>query len=351
MKASFQGLAVDSCIGVVPANVSRFDDEIANYSHDPQSSLKLKEVMGYGEHRIALPGTTTSDLALKGLCQLLDIGALKAEEVDALYFVSQSPDYQMPPTSCVLHGALGLPNTAYCVDINDGCNGFIRGLFEAGAFLSATQGQCAVIVAGDVLSPKVSPRDRNSYPLIGDAATVTVLRRRANAPAFMLEICHDGAGHSKLMIPAGGARKPSSSATAQLQADDEGNWRSEEHLRMLGRDVFAFTQTVVPRFIEAFAKERGMAYGGYDRMFLHQANAFIIDRLRKKFGVDERVMPDRVVRHYGNSSSGTVPMLLASEPAGAAPLRCLLAGFGVGLSWGAADLVLAPGVAKGILEF
>lgn len=350
MKARFSGVALDACVGVVPRQVSYFDDEIANYSHDPASSLKLKAVMGYGEHRVAPAGTTTADLAQAGVAHLVERGLLEVGQIDAFYFVSQTPDYVIPPTSSVLHGRLGLKAGAYCVDINEGCNGFIKGLFEACAFLSVTDSQCAVIVAGDVLSQRVSARDRNSYPLIGDAATVTVLRKDAAAPPIDIDICHDGAGFDKLIIPAGGARSPSSEASSRLEMDDEGNWRSQEQLRMNGRDVFAFTQTVVPRFLEAFTAERGQSFSHYDRLYFHQANAFIIDRLRKKFGVDELTLPDRVVRQYGNSSSGTIPLLIATEPPRDAALRCLLSGFGVGLSWGAADLVLQPGSSMGVIE-
>ncbi|MFT7723393.1 MAG: 3-oxoacyl-[acyl-carrier-protein] synthase III C-terminal domain-containing protein [Roseateles sp.] len=350
MKASFTGVSIAACIGVVPRQISYFDDEIENYSHDKASSIKLKELMGYGEHRVAPAGVTTADLAQTGFSHLIERGTLKTDEIDAVYFVSQTPDYVIPPTSAALHGRLGLQAGAYCADINEGCNGFIKGLFEACAFLSATDAHCAVILAGDVLSQRVSSRDRNSYPLIGDAATVTVLRKDAAASPINIEIRHDGAGFDKLIIPAGGARRPSCAATSQMEMDGEGNWRSQEQLRMNGRDVFAFTQTVVPQFLDAFIRDRGTTFSDYQRLYFHQANAFIIDRLRKKFGVNETAMPDRVVRRYGNSSSATIPMLIASEPDTSSSLHCLLSGFGVGLSWGAADIVLKPCISMGVIE-
>jgi len=350
MRARFEGLALDAVIGAVPARVSRFDDEIPNYTHDPADSAKLKAVMGYGEHRIAPPGMTTADLARAGLQALIERGALRPDEVDALFFVSQTPDHPIPATSALLHGAFGLRTEAYCADINDGCNGYIKGLYEAAAFLSATGSACAVLVAGDVLSARVSPRDRNSYPLIGDAATVSVLRRQAGAAPLTIEIHHDGRGHDALIITAGGARQPIDADTGRPHTDADGNVRSAEQLRMNGRDVFAFTQTTVPAFLTAFAERQRSPLSDYQRIYAHQANAFILDRLRRKLKVDDTVLPDRVVRRWGNSSSGTVPMLIATETATDAPMHCLLAGFGVGLSWGAADLRLDPVVPRGLLE-
>jgi 3-oxoacyl-[acyl-carrier-protein] synthase-3 len=351
MKAHFNETRISAVIGVVPATVSYFDDELVNYTHDKLSSLKLKEVMGYGEHRIENSGRTTADFARFGFAELVKRSLIDSNEVDALFFVSQTPDYVMPPTSSVLHGQLDLPQGVYCVDINDGCNGYLKGLFEAFSFLNSTQGKCAVLIAGDILSPYVSRRDRNSFPLIGDAVTITVIRRNQIwvNDAFSVAIDNNGKNFDKLIIPAGGARQPICGNEID-ELDNEGNWRSARNLRMNGRDVFAFTQTVVPQFIEKFCTDQGCAASDFDRIYLHQANLFIIDRLRKKLGVTQQKMPDHVIRKYGNSSSGTIPMLIASEQKLEQSFSCLLSGFGVGLSWGVASVKLYPGVSQGVLE-
>lgn len=351
MHARFDSFRISAVIGVIPSSVSYFDDEISNYTHDVSNSQKLKEVMGYGEHRVVTGNLTTSDLASAGMEELISRGLLSADEVNALFFISQTPDYVIPPTSCVLHGQFNMSKDAYCVDINDGCNGYIKGLFEAFSILNATDTQCAVIVAGDVLSPLVSSRDRNSFPLVGDAATVTVIRRNKSwiDERISISIRNDGSGFDKLIIPAGGARQKVMGNEVD-ELDAEGNWRSIRNLRMNGRDVFAFTQTVVPSFLQEILEADGLEPSSVDRFYLHQANAFIIDRLRKKLGASADQMPDRVIRKYGNSSSGTIPMLIATEPKGYENLRCLLGGFGVGLSWGAANLILQPDVSQGILE-
>jgi 3-oxoacyl-[acyl-carrier-protein] synthase-3 len=198
-----------------------------------------------------------------------------------------------------------------------------------------TGGARALVIAGDVLSTRVSPHDRNSYPLVGDAATITVVERGAGA-GLDIEILNDGRGYDKLMIPAGGARRPSGPDTAQLHEDEDGNRRALDHLVMQGRDVFAFTQTIVPDFILDFLARRDLASADMDLLLLHQANAFILDRLRAKLGVGKDRLPDEVIRKYGNSSSATIPMTIATAWRPEQPARALACGFGVGLSWGAA---------------
>jgi len=339
MKARFDDVRIAGVLGVAPARTSRFDDELGNYSQPAANSRKLKVAMGYGEHRVAAAGVTTSDLACFGLQRLVDEGRLDPAGVDAIFFVSQTPDYPIPATSAIIHGRFGFPQETYCVDINDGCCGYIKGLYEAAAFLATTGAARALLVAGDVLSAKVSPHDRNSYPLVGDAATITVLERRPGAGRLDIEIRNDGRGWDKLMVPAGGARQPCTPATAVLAMDEDGNSRSPEHLVMQGRDVFAFTQTVVPEFILDFLGRRALAPADMDLLALHQANAFILDRLRAKLGVGKDRLPDEVIRRYGNSSSGTIPMTIAAagkDGAHAGIVRTLACGFGVGLSWGAA---------------
>ncbi len=336
MKAYFGNIRIAGVLGVVPSNVSYFDDEVANYSHTASNSRKLKLAMGYDQHRIAEPGVTTSDLACFGLRRLLEEKLIDVATIDAIFFVSQTSDYLVPPTSAYIHGKFAFKQDTYCIDINDGCSGYIKALYEAAAFLSCTASQRVIIIAGDVLSPKVSVNDRNSYPLIGDAVTITVMEKADSSSSIDIELLFDGKGYDKLIIPAGGARLASSVATAEMQTDDDGNRRSMDHLVMQGRDVFAFTQTVVPEFMTDFLSKHDLMPSDIDRFFLHQANAFILDRLRLKLGVAKEKIPDLVIRKYGNSSSGSIPMCIASSLLPPGGVKAMACGFGVGLSWGAA---------------
>lgn len=336
MKAEFSHVRIAGVLGVVPGTVSYFDDELSNYSHAPANSLKLKAAMGYDQHRVADAGITTSDLACFGLQSLFTEHGLDPRTIDAIFFVSQTPDYLLPATSAYIHGQFAFSKETYCIDINDGCCGYIKALYEGSAFLSVTTAQRVLIIAGDVLSAKVSRHDRNSFPLIGDAATITLLEKTVEPSPMEVEIFYDGTGFDKLQIPAGGARMKCSPVSAELHLDSDGNQRSADHLVMQGRDVFAFTQTVVPEFMATFLSSRGLTPQEIDVFLLHQANAFILDRLRLKLGVDKAKVPDLVIRKFGNSSSGTIPMGIASSLPDTPCTKVMACGFGVGLSWGAA---------------
>lgn len=343
MQADISNLAITKLVGVVPENISYFDDEIENYCHDKESSAKLKKVMGYNQHRVVIHESTISDLAAEGFKELTFSG-VSPESIDGLILVTQTPDYQIPATSSILHGIFGLKQDCYCVDINDGCTGFIKGLFEASSLLKNSTAKRILLVTGDVLSRKVSIKDRNSYPLVGDALTLCLLDLvdSDSNRHLPLEMFFDGRGALALNIPAGGCRLPSSEQTRIEVADEEGNVRSAENLVMQGRDVFTFTQTTVINFLTDFrnrhCSDLPVMY------FFHQANLFILDRLRKALRLSETELPTDVINQYGNSSSATIPMaiLLSFEniKERANGKQIMLAGFGVGLSWGAALVTL-----------
>lgn len=342
MKCDIGNITITHLIGVVPSNVSYFDDEIENYSHDRESSVKLKKVMGYNQHRVVQAATTVSDMAECAFHSLLDSG-FERNSVDGIVVVTQTPDFQIPSTSSVLHGLFKLRDSCYCVDINDGCTGFIKGLFEASSLMRNSDIRRILLVTGDVLSRKVSIKDRNSYPLVGDAVTMCVIDFDDTTDAKQpLELLFDGQGALTLNIPAGGTKLMCSEQTRLEIPDDEGNVRSLENLVMQGRDVFTFTQTTVTSFLADF---RSRCCVDLPAMyFFHQANLFIIDRMRKALKVAQEQLPTEVISNFGNSSSATIPMAILLAHKEKSELMkdqaVMIAGFGVGLSWGAAIIYL-----------
>ncbi|EJG0950959.1 ketoacyl-ACP synthase III [Vibrio parahaemolyticus O1:K58] len=337
MKSDIGNISLKGIVAAVPKHISYFDDEIKNYSHTEQSSKKLKKLMGYNQHHVVSKETALTDMIFPLLEDLSTTLGCDYQDVDGILVVTQTPDYPIPSTASIVHGAFDFKTDCYCMDINDGCNGYIRGLFEASSLVRNSDAQKVLLIAGDVLSRKVSLKDRNSYPLIGDAVTITLIERRAENVKAPLEIKHDGKGAKALMIPSGGMVNPCNSDTATLAEDEEGNWRCSEHLVMQGRDVFTFTQTTVINFIKEFI-ETNTKPEEIDYFFFHQANKFILDRFRSALKVTEEQLPSEVVTIYGNSSSATVPMSILSswtKNSGFEGKKALLSGFGVGLSWGA----------------
>jgi 3-oxoacyl-[acyl-carrier-protein] synthase-3 len=345
MRLSYSGKAVTGLLTVTPANERKFVDEMANFNFSPARSLKLKEIMGYDRHRIVMGPVCSSDLAVAGIEHLLTEGKIRREDIGALIVVTQSPDYLMPGTSKVVHGRLGLHQDVFCLDINQGCAGFIIGLMQGFMLLDQPAIRKVVLVNVDVLSRKVSPRDRNSYPLIGDAASITILERRADASTIEASLKMDGTRREALMIPAGGMRRPSDASTSEMVEDAEGNFRALDNLKMDGAAVFNFVMTEVPELIADLLSQTGTAIGDVDAFLCHQPNRFMLQKLADKLGVPHAKMPSNIVETFGNSSGVTIPLATAfnlRDRLLKETMRVCFAGFGVGLTWGAMLVNLGP---------
>ena len=338
MNFVFRNKRITGLLAVVPANERSFLDEMRNYNFPEARSRKLMEVMGYNKHRLVEPGVCTSDLAVFGLQSLFDRGLLAADEIDALILVTQSPDYFMPTTSSVIQGRLNLKNDMFCLDINQGCAGFIIGLIQAFLMLEQESIRKVVLINADVLSRKVCPKDRNSYPLAGDAASITIVECDPEASVIHANLKMDGTRREVLMIPAGGFRLPTSPETAVMQDVGDNNFRAQDHLRMEGDKVFNFVQVEVPPMIENLLKVAGVPIDTVDYFLCHQPNRFMLEKLADKMKVPRAKMPSNVVEHFGNSSGVTIPIAitfnLANELKPGTRNVCL-AGFGVGLTWSA----------------
>lgn len=337
MKFRFHDKAITGIQVVVPAQERLFADEMKLFNAPENRSRKLAMVMGYRAHRVVEAGVCASDLAEFGFQKLLAAGKLKPEEIDALVYVTLSPDHFVPPTSCILHGKLGLRRDCLCLDISQGCCGFVIGLLQAFQLLDQPSVRKVAVVNADVLSRKVSPKDRNSYPLIGDAATIAIVENRAGAGEIVADVRFDGTRAMALKVPAGGFRQPSTSETAVMSADAEGNERAPDNLVMDGTAVFNFVMADVPPMLADLVKDAGTDFAGIDKYYFHQPNKFMLQKLAEKLDVTYEKMPNNVVEHYGNSSGATIPSAMALNDA---EILCrethkvCFSGFGVGLTYG-----------------
>ncbi len=336
MNLSFRDKAITGILAVVPANERLFVDDMREFDFPENRSLKLKEVMGYDRHRVVTEGTCVSDLAVHGLSHLFATGALAKDDLDALILVTQSPDHFMPPTSNIIQGRLEMKRDLFCLDTCQGCAGFLIGLMQAFMLLDQEAiGKVAVINA-DVLSRKVSPRDRNSYPLIGDAAAITVVERAPGRGHICANLQMDGTRNEALIIPAGGFRMPSTPETAVLEDVGDHNYRAKDHLRMDGSAVFNFVQTEVPPMIESLLQCAGVRQNDVDYFMCHQPNRFMLQKLADAMQLPYDKMPNNIVEKFGNSSGVTIPLAIVDnigEELLARDFKLCLAGFGVGLTW------------------
>lgn len=336
MDLKFNNKKISGILAILPQKEILFEDEMANYNFPTAKSKKLAKVMGYKKHCVAEKGQTSADFCMFGLQYLFDNNMLSKDEIDAIVFVSQSPDYIMPPTSNEIQGHFNLKHDMICLDINQGCAGYEIGLIQSFMLLEQEAIKKVVLLNADVMSAKTSIHDRNSYPLIGDAASITIVEKSEDANTIYANVQVDGTGYNSLIIPAGGARLPHSGETEKLVEDESGNFRSKENLVMKGDDVFNFVQREVPPMIRHLAETAHVSIGEIAWFMFHQPNKFMLDKLADAIDVPRDKMPSNIVENFGNSSGVTVPLnisynlgdILMSEV-----YKVCLAGFGVGLTW------------------
>lgn len=354
MDFSFKHKRISGILTILPKKAVKFEDEMANYSFSPAKCMKLKLAMGYNEHRIAEPSQCSSDFCKFGLQYLFDNKLLCKDAIDALLFVSQSADYYMPPTSNLIHGHFGLKQDCLCMDINQGCAGFELGLIQAFMLLEQPAVNKVVLMNADVLSPKVSDQDRNSKPLIGDAAAITIVEKCEEENPIYANIKMDGTGAMVLNIPAGGFRMPSTPETAVMEQDAAGNFRSKNNLVMQGDDVFNFVQREVPPMIEHLYEQSGVSRNEVDWYMFHQPNKFMLHKLADKLGIPHDKMPANIVENFGNASGVTVPTCISynlGDQLVNGKKKLCMAGFGVGLTWSSIMMEMGNLQFNKIIEF
>lgn len=337
MITNFSGKKISAMLGILPETIGHFDDEIGNYSFPAQQTMRLKKVMGYNQHRLSKETSTVSDFGVFGLNYVLQNGWIKKEEIGAVVVVSLCPDYFVPHNSNIIAGNCGLGDGVICLDIAQGCCGFLIGLMQSFMLLEHLQNKKIVLINGDVLSHKVSYRDRNDYPLIGDATTITVVENDGDAKPIYYEMNMDGSRGESLKIPAGGFRMPSSPETAVMQDLGDGNFRALDHIHMDGSEIFNFVQTDVAQMLmNAF--EKGVAkIEDFDFFFFHQPNRFMLQKLAEKVGIPKDKLYMNLVENFGNPSGASIPLTAiynCRESLLNGNKRCCLAAFGSGLAWG-----------------
>ena len=344
MYLKYYNKVIDGILTIIPSNEISFDDEVLNYNFPPSKSQKLKTVMGFNKHCVVQDNVSVSDLFITGFEYLFENKLLDKSDIDSIVLVTQTPDYILPPTSNIIQGKLGLKQDMICIDINQGCAGYIIGLIQAFMFLDQENINTVALLNGDVLSKRVSKNDRNSYPLTGDAASITVVKKSQFKSIISGYVKMDGTKADSLIIPAGGFKLKSSKETSVLKEDETGNLRSLDHLIMKGDDVFNFVNREVPPMIEDTLKFAGITKEDIDYYMFHQPNKFLLTKLADKLGIPQNKMPNNIVENFGNSSGVTIPMNISFNLGDSLLDRTLnlcLSGFGVGLTW--ATLVLKVG--------
>ena len=336
----------------IAAAVPKAKEDNKDYSRITEAERNLLiKTTGIASRHIAPPGMTTSDLCLLSAEKLIAELGWKKEEIGLLVFVSQSPDYFLPATSVVLQGKLGLPKTTAAFDINLGCSGYVYGLSVVSSMVATGGFKKALLLAGDISTAGITPKDKSTWPLFGDAGTATAIEYDPSAKSFF-NLQSDGTGYEAIIIPDGGVRSPVSEKTFIDEEHEPGVVRHRRNLWLNGLDVFNFSVREAPANVNGLLQEANISIDTIDYFVFHQANRLMVETIRKKLKLPPEKVPYSL-GDYGNTSSASIPLTIvaALREQAQQPHRWVFSGFGVGLSWASAFLETEGLVCPEIIEY
>lgn len=337
--------------GIAACVPRQFEDNM-NLSLIPEADRQpFINTVGIRYRRVAEEGVTASDLCFTAANKLLNDLGWNREEIKILVFVTQTPDYLIPNTSSLLQERLQLPKSCLAFDINLGCSGYVYGLSVVGSMLQNMIGGKALLLVGDISTKTISKKDKSTASLFSDAGTATALEYSLNKEMhFNLQT--DGKGYEDIMIPDGGFRNQVSDKSFVETEYEKGITRSNLHMKLDGVKIFNFSLREIAPNIHALLDEKKVDKLAIDYFVFHQANLLMLESVRKKLKVEAEKVPYSLY-DYGNTSSATVPLTMVvklKEQLRSSELKMLLAGFGVGLSWGSVYLETENIVCSDLLE-
>lgn len=283
----------------------------------------------------------SSDLCYKSAEKLIEDLGWDKSEINLLIFVSQTTDYKLPATACILQNRLGLPTDTIAYDIPLGCSGYIYGLGIISNLLSSGVSKKGLLLVGNTQSFYASYEDRSMYLLLGDAGTATALEYvPGNNNPFYFHYLTDGSGLASINVPDGGCRNPVNSQSFVMEDHGNGIKRTRLHERMDGDDVFAFGLTNLPKSFNMLKTKFNIDLDKIDFFLIHQANKFLCELWRKKLKLPKDKVPYNI-KDYGNTSGATIPLLMVTNLRNELQnkrLELMMSAFGVGYSIGSANI-------------
>ncbi len=291
---------------------------------------RIEEKTGIAERHLASPEEYATDLAVRACQKLFASQACQPSEIDFMLVCTQTPEFLFPNTASLLQARLGLPHHLGAFDFNLGCSGYVYGLGLAEALLACGQARCVLLVTTDTYSKLLRPEDKNVRTLFGDGATATLLRPTPlNEPSDLGPFVYgtDGGGTENLICRRGGVRHATSS--------DKLDSATTSWLYMNGPEIFNFTLRVIPDATDRLLRKAEIELEQIDFFVFHQANAYMLEHLRKKLGLPQEKFYFHL-KTTGNTVSSTIPLALENahlEGRLKTGDKIMLAGFGVGYSW------------------
>ena len=268
---------------------------------------KIEKKIGIKERHIAVDGETASDLAIKAAEKLFSANDYDRKEVDYLIFVTQSPDYHLPTTACLIQTKLGLSKKITAIDVNLGCSGFVTGLSLAKAIIVSGQAKNVLLLTAETYSKYMHERDKSNRTIFGDGAAATLVSTEGFAELGEFVIGTDGEGAENLIVKTGGARHPQ--PMNDLKFDDFGNPFSSDNLFMDGPAILNYSLDSIPQLVKDVLEKNHLEMDDINLHVYHQANIFLANLERRKL----RIPQDRYycnIENVGNTVSSTIPIAL-----------------------------------------
>lgn len=293
---------------------------------------KIADKVGVRMRHVAGQKETSTDLAVIAADRLFAKGRVERHDIDFVLFCTQSPDYKLPSSACIIQDRLGLSTDCGAFDFNLGCSGYEYGLAVAKGLIAGGMATNVLLLTGETYNKYIHSRDKGNRTIFGDGATATVVSTEGFAEIGEFVLGTDGSGAKSLIVKTGGARLPEKSN--DLIFDEGGNPISPDYIFMDGQEIFVFTLAKVPKMVKEVLVKNNLQKEDVDLFVFHQANKYMLEHLRKKMKIDEDKFFVNLEK-IGNTVSSTIPIALCdAREQGKLKGNILLAGFGVGLSWG-----------------
>lgn len=295
------------------------------------SAEKVANKVGITERHISASDETATDMAYKAAEALFAQG-IDQSCVDFVLLCTQSGDYFLPSSACLLQDRLGLSKHCGALDFNLGCSGYEYGLAMAKGLIMAGIAKNILLLTAETYTKYIHPQDKGNRTIFGDGASASLISTEGFAEIGEVVVGTDGSGAENLIVRSLGARHKE--LLNDLRISEEDGLVSGDHLYMHGGNVFDFTADVVPPMVEELLRKSGLQQDDVDLWIFHQANKYMINYLRKLLEIDKEKFY-LYMEHVGNTVSSTIPIaMVEARREGRLKGNVLLAGFGVGLSWG-----------------
>lgn len=342
--STINGVRIQAIAANVPAHtVHNREFASQHFTEDLSSTISA---LGVEErHVITSPDTTALSLCIPAAKRVLE--GVDPNEIGAVVMVTLTPDCLMPNNASYAQHLLGLPTGIAAFDINHACSGFVYGLWNA-ALLCQNLQKKVLLLDGDVNTKYVSPYDKSTALLFGDAGTATLLTPDKDAEEWHFTFQTDGSNRDVILMRLG-FRHPIAKEYLDYQLFEDGGKRRFIDMQMDGRRVFDYVVNTVPGLVTGFFDELEEEAGEFDLLLLHQANHFMLKKLARAIGFDFRTKMPVCMNKYGNTSSVSIPLTMASQLKQPVD-RVLMIGMGAGLATGIADLSLNGMINLGVSE-